>query len=115
MRASDVARLSEPYPDCDRMRNAGPMVILGIDIQTWRRLESTILGDLNEQFPYGVGWWSPNPGTKRRILISDQLYACAASVSDNLVEAGLHRLEFLDHAERESDRRADAVQFRDRG
>jgi hypothetical protein len=111
MRASDLARLSEPYPDRDGPRNPGPMSTLGVDIPSWTALASTILGDLTEQFPYGIGWWVPHPGAKRRILISDQLYACAISVSSNMAEAGLHWLEFLDWAERESDRRADVVKL----
>jgi len=68
--------------------------------------------DLVEQPPYGVGWWAPHPGAKRRILISDQLYACTASVADNMVEAGLHWLEFLDQAEHEDSRYADVIKIR---
>ena len=38
----------------------------------------------------------------RRILISDQLYACAMSISENLTEARLHHLQFLDWRDRDS-------------
>jgi hypothetical protein len=44
-------------------------------------------------------------------LISDHLYACTHSTGDNLIEAGLHWLEFLDFADRESDRLAYAVKL----
>jgi hypothetical protein len=87
------------------------MPALGVDLPSWMQLERAIFNDLTEQPPHGIGWWAPYPGTSRRILISDQLYACAVSVSDNMVEAGLHWLEFLDYADRESDRLADAVKI----
>jgi len=58
---------------------------------------------------YGVSWWAPHPGTSRRILISDQLYACVTSVATNLIEAELHHLEFLDYANQASDLLADSV------
>jgi hypothetical protein len=75
--------------------------------------------DLNRRFSgiltfsrlYGIGWWAPPPGTSRRILISDQLYACTRSAADNLIEAALHRLEFQDFTAQESDRVANALTF----
>ena len=57
------------------------------------RTEDRILADPTDA-PYGVGWWAPHPGTSRRILMSDLLYACTASVSTNLVgnpSAGIDR------------------------
>jgi hypothetical protein len=87
------------------------MAVLGVDIPYWRQLESEIFADLAEQSPYGVGWWAPHPGTTRRIFISDQLYACTTSVSQNMIEAGLHWLEFLDYTEREAERHANAVKI----
>ena len=91
------------------MPGPGPAKALGVDTPNWSQLETSILDDLSVGPPYGIGWWAPAPGTSRRILISDQLYACTHSTSDNLVEAALHWLEFLDFAERESDRLAYAV------
>lgn len=111
MRTSDLARLDAPYTGNDDSRRPEPTAALGVEIPSWRDLESIILGDLTPHAPYGVAWWAPHPGTSRRILISDQLYACAVSVSGNMVEAGLHWLEFLDYSARESDRLADAVQI----
>ena len=46
-----------------------------------------------------------------RFLITDQLYCCAASVSGNMTEAALHELEFLDAADRDGARFADAVKM----
>lgn len=109
MRASDTARLSQPYEGDPNSPGPGPAKALGVDTLTWSQLETIILDDLSTGPPYGIGWWAPAPGTSRRILISDQLYACTHSTSDNLIEAALHWLEFLDFAERESDRLAYAV------
>ncbi len=111
MRASDVARLSQPFPEGADPAFAAASA-LGVAVPRWDELESAILGDLRGQPPYGVSWWAPHPGTSRRILISDQLYACAYSASDNLIEAALHWLEFLDFSERYSDRFANVLSFR---
>ena len=80
-------------------------------MRRWKELEALILDDFAEHHPYGIGWWAPHPGTSRRILISDQLYACVASVSANMIEAVLHWLEYQDCAERDSERFADIVQI----
>jgi len=111
MRACDVARLSKPYDHDPNLPGPGPAPSLEMDVPSWARLETTILGDLSTRAPYGVAWWAPHPGTSRRILISDQLYACTESVPRNLIEAALHWLEFLDSAERESDRLVNAVKI----
>src|SRR5947199_67040 len=74
-------------------------------------LERRIFDDLTTERPYGIGWWAPHPGTSRRILISDQLYACTTSVSTNLVEAGVHWLELLDAVDREDTFQADVIQI----
>jgi hypothetical protein len=111
MRSSDVTRLSQPYGGDPNLPTPGPAAALGVATPTWSQLETTLLGDLSTELPYGIAWWAPHPGTSRRILISDQLYACAHSTGDNLIEAGLHWLEFLDFADRESDRLAYAVKF----
>jgi hypothetical protein len=89
------------------------MSALGVPMRRWTELEALILDDFAEHSPYGIGWWAPHPGTSRRILISDQLYACVASVSANMIEAVLHWLEFQHFAELDSDRFADIVQIRD--
>jgi hypothetical protein len=109
MRTSDLARLSEPYSEDDNSTRRGPQSALGLDLLGWSDLEATILDDFVDEPPYGVGWWAPGPGARRRILISDQLYACVESVLTNMVEAALHLLEFVDFADRDSDRYADAI------
>lgn len=83
---------------------------LGVATPNLARLSEEILSDLAVEPPYGVQWWVPHPGTSRRILISDQLYACTASTAQNLGEGALHWLEFLDYAEQESDWFVDAIQ-----
>lgn len=109
MKASDSARLSQPFPGGPDVSGRAPVAALGVEIPAWDALEDRIFADLIEDAPYGIGWWAPHPGTSRRILISDHLYACTASVSTNLVEAGIHLLELIDAIEREDDFHADAI------
>lgn len=109
MRTADIKRLSEPYSDDSDQSSADPAQPLGVDTPKWKQLEIAILEDLCTQQPYGIGWWAPHPGTSRRVLISDHLYACTRSVLDNMVESALHRLEVLDWSEQESDRLANVV------
>jgi hypothetical protein len=111
MKPSDIARLSQPFPGGPDRSGRAPTAALGVEIPAWDTLEERIFADLTGDVPYGVGWWAPHPGTSRRILISDQLYACTASVSTNLVEAGIHLLELVDAIEREDDFQADAIQI----
>jgi hypothetical protein len=87
MRASDIARLNRFPVDTDGLE------AFGVSIPIWKSLEAKIVADLSEGPPYGIGWSAPHPGTSRRILISDQMYACAASVSNNLEEAAIYWLE----------------------
>jgi hypothetical protein len=89
-----------------------PAHALGVHSAALDALNSEILADFVLEPPYGIGWWAPNPGTSRRILISHQLYACVQSVGTNLTEAAIHWLEFQDYSERESDFLADAVRIR---
>lgn len=115
MREDDRRRLEQPYAaDHDPGERAlGRALDVGtpqLDILT-----DEILADFAVDPPYGVAWWAPHPGTSRRILISDQLYSCVTSVSANLVEAALHRLEFLEAADRESDHLANVVTIDERG
>ena len=113
MRPADIARLSQPFPDGPGTETRGLTRALGVETPNWEALERTIFLDLTTEQPYGIGWWAPHPGTSRRILISDQLYACTTSVSTNLIEAGVHRLELLDAAEVEDAFQADAIQIVD--
>jgi hypothetical protein len=54
MRTSDLSRLSVPYSEVDGSHNPDPMSALGVDIPSWKQLESTILDDLTEKVPYGI-------------------------------------------------------------
>ena len=111
MRRIDIDRLSKPYTEDTNVPIPEPSSALGVATPKWKRLELTILEDLSTEVPYGVAWWAPHPGTSRRILISDQLYACTCSVLDNMVESALHLLEALDWSDRESDRLANVVRI----
>lgn len=113
MRSCDLTRLNQPYPKDAEPGNGLALSALGIPLRRWQELEALILADFVQQSPYGIGWWAPHPGTSRRILIADQLYACVTSVSANMTEAVLHWLEYQDFAERDSDLYADIVQMRD--
>ena len=111
MRTTDLARLSQPYPDDPDGNAGGPTRALGVETPNWDALERRIFDDLTVEQPYGIGWWAPHPGTSRRILISDQLYACTTSVSTNFIEAGVHWLELLDAVDREDSFQADVIQI----
>ena len=75
MRPTDLARLNAPYPEDDTdPPEAAAMAALGMELPHWTTLETHIFADFTEQPPYGIGWWAPDPGTSRRILIADQLY-----------------------------------------
>jgi hypothetical protein len=75
-------------------------------------LDEAIASDLVAAPPYGIKWWQQEMGMKHRVLISDQLCACAASVVENMVEAGLHRLDYRDFTAREDDVIANSVSLR---
>jgi len=111
MRAADLARLNEPYPEDLEPTDEDARAAIGIRLPHWASLESEVFADLVEQQPYGIGWWAPAPGTSRRILIADQLSCCLASVPGNMTEAALHWLEYLDAADRDSARLAHAVKM----
>ncbi len=111
MRAVDLAHLSKPYPESSEPTEQDARSAIGVRLPNWSSLESEVFEDFVEGPPYGVGWWAPNPGTSRRILIADQLLCCLSSVPCNMTEAALHWLEFLDMSEQDSARLAYAVQM----
>jgi hypothetical protein len=111
MRAADLARLNEPYPEALEPTEEDARAAIGIKLPHWASLESEIFADFVEQQPYGIGWWAPDPGTSRRILIADQLSCCLASVAGNMTEAALHWLEYLDASDRDSARLAHAIKM----
>jgi hypothetical protein len=92
MRPEDLARLNELYPEHVEPTDADARAAIGVNLPPWTALEDEIFADFQEQPPYGIGWWAPDPSTSRRILISDQLYCCLESVAGNLTEAALHWL-----------------------
>jgi len=111
MRPEDLARLNKLYPEHVEPTDADARDAIGVKLTHWTALEDEILADFTEQPPYGIGWWAPDPGTSRRILISDQLYCCLDSVVNNMIEASLHWLEYLDARDRDNARIAHAVKL----
>jgi hypothetical protein len=111
MRATDLARLSEPYAEHLEPTEEDARAAIGLKLPHWASLESEIFADFVERQPYGIGWWAPAPGISRRILIADQLSCCLASVASNMTEAALHWLEYLDASDRDSARLAHAVKM----
>ncbi len=111
MRTLDLQSLQQRYPEGTNPTEFDALKALGIELPGWATLEEQIYNDLVETVPYGIGWWTPEPGTKRRILISDQLYACAISVTQNMTESALHWLEFQDASERDRNSYLDSVRI----
>ena len=101
MRSNYIDRLSEWSLKGDDVESEARSA-LGLALPNLRLLERAILDDLRETPPFGISWWDSSTEPALRILISDQLYCCATSVSENLTEAGLHRLEFLNWRDREN-------------
>src|ERR1017187_7667032 len=111
MRPEDLARLKELYPQNVEPTDADARAAIGINLPRWTALEDEIFADFTEQPPYGIGWWAPDPGTSRRILVGDQLHCCLESVAGNMTEAALHWLEYLGASDRDNARLADAVKM----
>lgn len=111
MRAEDLARLNKLYPEHVEPTDADARSAIGVKLPNWIALQHEIFADFTEHPPYGIGWWAPDPGTSRRILISDQLYCCLDSVVNNMIEASLHWLEYLDARDRDNARLAHAVKM----
>src|SRR2546430_1188528 len=61
MRAADLARLSERYPDGGDAGTRGPTRILGVETPIWDDLGERIFADFVTDPPYGIGWWAPHP------------------------------------------------------
>jgi hypothetical protein len=92
MNREDHARLSEPYESDGTDVSYRLARRIGVYVDEVIQLEEAIVADLDETV-FGIGWWAPEPGTKRRILISDYLYQCCHSIQQNLSEAGIHLME----------------------
>ena len=107
MTPADTERLTREYTPTEP-REGRLARALQVDVPVWRELGSEIFADLDDR-SLGVRWWSPHPGTSRRILISDHLFTCVRSVETNLLEARLHLLEAMDFWDRESEFHARAV------
>lgn len=105
MRREDVAKLKEGFRTEDpRQHELETDERLGLDSTDVHELRDTILDDLSEQPPYGIGWWTPECDrvTPHRILIGDYLYTCVANVAHHRVAARIHWLEYSAHLEKET-------------
>jgi hypothetical protein len=101
MRTTDLKRLQTAYTS-PRDMDLQFALALGVDISAVEHLFREVFDDLDEKV-FGVGWWAPHPGTKRRILISHYLVECIKSISTNIIEAALHLYEAVEFWERESE------------
>jgi hypothetical protein len=114
MRREDAERLSKEYVRSQQSGRSPLAAALGLPLPRVAQLFHTVFGDLDET-ALGVGWWSPHPGTARRILISDQLVCCLYDLDTNVVEAAIHYLEARGCAEGYSRRFVDAVRVHPSG
>lgn len=99
MRETDIQRLAAATRTSPLDDPQG-LVALGIPLPNLERLDEAVLNDLTNGPPYGISWWEDSIPTGTRIAISDQLYSCIQSISQNLIESQLHWLEFLDWTKR---------------
>jgi hypothetical protein len=77
MRDEDERRLEQERDYPDREAAARHLEeVLGLNLTTVRELAAELRGDLDPN-RLGIGWWSPHPDDKRRILISDYLVQSA--------------------------------------
>src|SRR5260221_1515847 len=88
MRRTDRERRARPYGMPSDSPTPGPANALGVDAPQLQRLEDEIFADFSAGPPFGIGWWVPGPGTTRRILISDHLFASAMRTKDNSHRSG---------------------------
>src|ERR1700687_295984 len=95
MRDADRKRLEEPLLESDQRRPEDQFSeALQLSMPNIRALYRAILDDLDTK-NLGVSWWKGFVGTKRCILIGDQLTLVARGIEINLTEAKLHLLEAL--------------------
>lgn len=110
MRLDDLAKLKTPYSKAEiEDLNVGFSRRIGVETPEINRLYDEITKDLVAEPTFGIGWWAPHLGTKRRIIAGHYLLECVQSIRTNLIEAKLHHLEAVDYWEKESDFLADAV------
>lgn len=107
MRNADFNKLNKPYNERNGLFDHRFEAAIGADIPSAEKLVEDIFNDLDVN-TFGVRWWSSLP-TQERILISDYLYQSVNGIEDNLVEAKLHLLEWIDAREKNNDKIADVI------
>ena len=119
MRTEDLRRLEQQYPKTSGGSRSSANAFaeaLGVHVPGVRALAAELWGDLDDtEGLFGIGWWFPEPGTQRRILIGDYLVMATESIETNLIEAQLHYLEALSAWDRENDFIARSVDYGDNG
>lgn len=116
MRTSDLHALSKPYEGHGGSSDDAFADAVQADAPSLRGQGTEIAGDMDRKHGiWGVGWWFPHPGTKRRILISDYLLRAASDVETNLVEAKVHLLELASALEEEDRFVERAIDYDDEG
>ncbi len=108
MRKEDFNNLKQPYKNkCKDLFDHRFESAIGADVPSAEKLVEEIFNDLDIN-SFGIRWWTSLP-TQERILISDYLYQCVNGIEENLVEARLHLLEWIDAREKYNDKIADVV------
>lgn len=111
MRNVDFNKLAKPYDVRNGLFDHRFESAIGADIPSSEKLVEEIFDDLDTN-SFGVRWWG-SLLAQERILISDYLYQCVKGIEDNLVEAKLHYLEWVD-ARKKNDNKIVNVIFRDK-
>lgn len=93
-----LEKLQDPYTAAELADATRLATRLHVDAPRTRELVNEIFVDFDEE-KLGIGWWAPGPGTRRRILIADQLFLCVGSIEKNLLEARVHLMEAAQAAE----------------
>jgi hypothetical protein len=119
MKRDDQQRLAQPYPTTPDGRPIPDIAAaLGWSIRPWRELLAEVRGDLDTT-NFGVGWWRLGVETdaelRRRIVVGDYLISLLEGAEHALIDLELHRLELLDHLDREGEFLRDAIALGPRG
>lgn len=104
MRAADCRGLEQPFEAQNAEEaDAKYCEALGVRVPSLQGLYDDIQADVDVTAG-GVSWWVEHLDTHRRILITDHILAALHSVQENLAEAALHRLEYIEAVDQVSRR-----------
>lgn len=99
MRTSDLEALSKPFlaPNAEAA-DAHFCDSLNVGVPIAHSLYLEVAQDADPD-KGGVRWWADHLDAQRNILVADHLLAALASLSENLAEAALHQLAYLEAQE----------------